>query len=92
MLGHAEMLDLRVREHLVDRIDRAAGHARGIELLDPGLARLLLGVLLISAFERLAVLRAVRGGGVFRPVRQVGRADRLAEAEPDAAAGVAMLM
>src|SRR5262245_43526849 len=32
VLRHAEMLDLGVLEHLVDRIDRAAGHAGGVEL------------------------------------------------------------
>ena len=37
VLGDAEMLDLIVLEHLVDRIDRPAGHAGGIELSDPGI-------------------------------------------------------
>ena len=30
-LGHAEMADLRVGEHLVDGVDRAAGHARLVQ-------------------------------------------------------------
>jgi hypothetical protein len=35
----AAMFDLVVFEHLVDGINRAAGHAGGVELPDPGLGR-----------------------------------------------------
>src|SRR5260221_8626096 len=33
--GHAEEFHLRVGEHLVDPVDRAAGYAGGFEQLDP---------------------------------------------------------
>src|SRR5581483_11144591 len=36
----AEVLNLRVGEDLVDRVDRAAGHAGLVEFVDPELARL----------------------------------------------------
>ena len=83
VLGDAEMLHLRIREHLVDRIDRAARHAGGIEFLHPGLARFFLGELVDLGVECFSVLRAVGTGGVFGPVRQIGRADGFGKALPD---------
>ena len=38
--GETEVLDLRVREHLVDRVDRAAGNPGLVQKLDPVQARL----------------------------------------------------
>src|SRR5579863_2643554 len=60
VLGDAEMLNLGVREHLVDRIDRAAGDPSGVEFLDPGLSGFLLGELVDLGIKRVAVLRARR--------------------------------
>jgi hypothetical protein len=46
------MPNLRILEHPVDRIDRAAGHAGGVELGDPGL----------GGFSRAALLKFTRFG------------------------------
>src|SRR6266851_5673983 len=83
VLRDAEMRDLIVLEHLVDRIDRAAGHAGGVELPDPGVGGFLLGELADRSVERVAVLGARRGGGVFGIVHELRRADRLRAAFPD---------
>src|SRR5207245_10076788 len=64
----AQVLDLGVGEHLVDRMDRPARNARLVESIDPlgagaaGQIGLQLGV------ESVAVLEARRGGGVLRPL------------------------
>src|SRR5206468_2163983 len=42
MLRDAEMFDLRILEHLVDGINRTAGHAGVVQFLDPGLRGFLL--------------------------------------------------
>jgi hypothetical protein len=76
VLRDAEMLDLSVLEHLVDGIDRAAGHADRVELPDPGVARFLFSEFADLRVERVAVLGTRRRGGVFGAGRKVGRADR----------------
>ena len=58
VLGDAEMLDLGVVEHLVDRVDRAAGHAGGVELADPGLGGFLLRELSDRGVEGVTIRRA----------------------------------
>jgi len=62
VLRDAEMLDLVVLEHLVDRIDRAAGHAGGVELPDPGVGGFLFSERADLSVERVAVFRARRRG------------------------------
>src|SRR5215212_8610915 len=63
ILRDAEMLDLGVLEHLVDRIDRAAGDPGGVEFANPSLGGFLFSQLVDRGVERVAVLRARRGGG-----------------------------
>ena len=87
VLRDAEMLDLRVLEHLVDRVDRPAGHAGLVELADPGLGRLRHGALLDLGVERIAVLGAGRRRRVVGMAVELGRADRLRAALPDPPAG-----
>src|SRR5712672_2514606 len=82
-LRHADMLDLRVGEHLVDRIDRSARHARLVEPVDPLGAAALDGVPVDLGIERVAVLRAAGAGRIVGIGDHVGRFDRLAEAFPD---------
>jgi len=86
VLGDAEMLDLRIRKYLVNRIDRAARHAGGVEFLHPGLARFFLGEPVDLGVEYFSVLRAVGPRGIFGPVRQVRSAERFGKALPDPAA------
>jgi hypothetical protein len=62
VLGDAEMPHLRIIEHLVDRIDRAAGYAGGVKLPDPGLGQFLLGELVDRGVE--LIVRAGRRGGM----------------------------
>ena len=62
VLGDAEMLDLGVVEHLVDRIDRAAGHAGLVQFLDPGVRRFLRG-------ELADRLHSARRGSSSAPAR-----------------------
>src|SRR5215213_11658556 len=83
VLGDAEVLDLGVVEHLVDRIDRAAGHAGLVQFPDPGVRRFLLGQLADYFVQRVAVLRARGRGGVIGIGDQIRRADRLRAAFPD---------
>ena len=71
-----EMLDLFVLEHLIDRIDRATGHAGGVELPDPGMGRFLLSQRVDLDIERIAVLGTCRCGGVFGVGHELGRARR----------------
>src|SRR3977135_1803478 len=78
------MLHLGIVEHLVDRIDRAAGHAGGVEFFDPGLGGFLFSELADLSIEGIAVLRARRRGGVVGIGYEFGRADRLRAALPDA--------
>src|SRR5215213_8891292 len=87
VLGNAEVLDLGVVEHLVDRIDRAAGHAGLVQFLDPGVRRFLFGELADYFVQRVAVLRARGRGGVIGIGDQFGRADRLRAAFPYPPAG-----
>src|ERR1700734_837532 len=64
LLGHAlrdaEMLHLRVGEHLVDRVDRATGHAGLVHALDPFGAAAADEIAIDLGVERIAVLRAPR--------------------------------
>src|SRR5439155_15934592 len=90
VIGHvlrdAEMLDLRILEHLVDGIDRTTGHAGVVQFLDPGLRRFFLGELVDHRVQRVAVLRARRRAGVIGIAEELRRADRLGATLPDAAA------
>jgi hypothetical protein len=63
-LGDAEISDLGILEHLLDRTDRPAGHAGGVELRDPGLGGLRISELAKFGIERIAVPGARRRGGV----------------------------
>src|SRR6185295_11256872 len=87
LLHDAELAHLRVRERLVDRIDRAARHAGRVERIDPvgGAARS--QVPLDVAVQAVAVLGAQRRGLVVGVLGEPGRADRVAQAQPDLAAG-----
>src|SRR3977135_2934579 len=80
------MLDLIVLEHLVDGIDRAAVHAGGVELPDPGVGGFLFSERADLGVERVAVLGAGRRCGVFGAAWKVGRTDRLGTALPDPSA------
>src|SRR5579885_2769975 len=72
-LGDAEMLYLRVGKYLVDRVDRAGGHAGAVEPVDPFGAVALPGDRLDRRIERLAVLRAQPAGLVVGVVGELGR-------------------
>src|SRR5665213_1946470 len=76
---HFEVLDLRVGEGLVDRVERAARHADLVQQLDPIDARFLLGDLAQHLVELLAVLRALRAGCVVGVGQQMLGARRLAK-------------
>src|SRR5262249_43855677 len=78
-LGHAEMLDLRIVEHLLDVVDRAGGHAGLVEGLDPLGARPLDQHLVELLVHRLPVLRAVAHRLEARIADQMLGADRLAQ-------------
>src|SRR5262249_19065690 len=67
---------------LVDGVDRPAGDARLVEQLDPLGAGALDGIFLHVGIERVAVLRALRGGLIFRPLHQIGRLGGVAESRP----------
>ena len=54
--GKAQMLDLRVIEHLVDRVDGSAGHAALVEEIDPLGAVFRLRVFRDFGVQRVAVL------------------------------------
>src|SRR4051812_2318197 len=82
-LRHADMLDLRVGEHLVDRIDRPARHPRLVEPVDPLGAAALDRMPVDLGIERVAVLGAAGAGRVIGIGHHVGRLDGLAEAFPD---------
>src|SRR5262245_34016022 len=86
-LGDAEMRDLRVGEHLVDRVDRSARHAGLVEAPDPLRRRLAGEPALDLAVEPVAVGRARGRVGEGRVGEQVVGIDRLAEALPDRLAG-----
>src|SRR5688572_29390961 len=79
-LRDAEMLDLRIVEHLIDVVDRPARHAGLVENLDPLGARLLFGVSADLLVELLAVLRAQLTGRIIRMPRHAVGAERIAEA------------
>src|SRR4051794_7571977 len=81
------MLDLRVLEHLIDRVDRPAGNAGRVEFGNPLLARLGDRARVDLGVERVAVLRARRCRRVVGIVDPFRRTQRLAQALPDAAAG-----
>ncbi|MGY4334582.1 hypothetical protein ACVWWG_008999 [Bradyrhizobium sp. LB7.2] len=85
LLRDAEMLDLRVFEHLVDGVDRPAGHAGLVELTDPGLGGLRQGTLLDLGIECVAVLGAGWRGHIVGVAVEFRRADRLRAALPDPA-------
>src|SRR2546421_4450669 len=83
VLRDAEMLDLGILEHLVDRIDWAAWHAGCVEFADPGLGGFLFSELVDGRVERVAIFRAGRRGGVVRISYEFGCADRLRATLPD---------
>src|SRR6185437_9706242 len=80
VLRDAEVFYLRILKGLVDGVDRTAGHAGLVQFLDPGVGRFLLGELVDLGIQRLAVLRAVRRGDIFRSLDEFGRAERLGAA------------
>src|SRR5262249_6740749 len=55
---HAEVAHLRIGEHLVDVVDRAAGNPGTLEQLDPVLRRLMFGDLADRGVDRGAVRAA----------------------------------
>ena len=57
------MGDLRVGEHLFDRVDGARRHAGGVETLDPVSARAMGEVGLDGRVKGIAVLKARSTGG-----------------------------
>ena len=77
------MLHLRVGEHLVDGIDRAARHAGFVQAFDPIGAAAAGEITVDFDIERVAVLRARRAVGVVRILQERGRRDGLAEPFPD---------
>ena len=87
VLRDAEMFYLGVVEHLVDRIDRPAGHAGGVEFLHPGVGGFRHGEFADLRIERVAVLRARRRGGIVGIGHKLRRADRLRATLPDPPAG-----
>src|SRR6185312_6151227 len=82
VLGNAEMFDLSITEHLVDRIDRTAGHTGGVQLLDPKVGRSPFRKAVDRRIQRVAVLRARGRRGVIRIVDEFGGADRLGATLP----------
>src|SRR5580704_11240102 len=84
---HAEMAHLRVGEHLVHLVDRAARHAGLVEDVDPVAARLVTRDLRDFLVEGGAVLRAQLVARVVGVGDELRRADRLAEALVDVGAG-----
>jgi hypothetical protein len=76
--GDAEMLNLRVFEHLVDRVDWDTGHVDGVEFLHSGVGALL-GQVRIAALSSSRFLER----GAVGAVNEFGLADRLREAFPD---------
>ena len=85
--GGAEMAHLRIGEHLVDTIDRPAGHARAVEDLDPFGARLLLQAFVERGVQARAVLGALLQAFEVLGLEQVLAADGLAQPLPHALAG-----
>ena len=73
VLGEAEVLHLRVREGLVDRVDRPARHAGLVEGVDPVGAGVLDGFLFHQRVDGIAVLRARRAGRVVRMLADIRR-------------------
>ncbi len=82
---HAEVLHLRVGEHLVDAVDRAAGDAGALEQLHPVRGRLRAGDLGDGGVDRLAVGAAPLLGCPLRP--RASRAGRSPREAPEHAAG-----
>src|SRR5262245_65966079 len=76
------MHDLRVGIDLVDGIDRPAGNARLVEQLDPLGPGGVYGYVHQVGVGPVALLRALRGGLVFRPLHQIARLGGIAESGP----------
>src|SRR5207247_39563 len=83
VLGDAKVLHLVFLEYLVDGIDRAAGYAGRIVVLD----HFLLDQGVDFGIDRIAVLGAGWRGCVFGTAWKVGGPDGLSTALPDLAAG-----
>src|SRR5262249_27961556 len=81
------MLDLRVGEHLIDRIDRPARHPGFVEALDPVGTGTLRGQLVDFRIESVAILQSIGAICVLRPGDQLRRLERVAETLPDLLAG-----
>jgi hypothetical protein len=92
ILRDAEMLDLFVLEHLIDRIDRATRNASGVELPDPGIGRFLLSERVDLRIERIAVLGTCRRGGIFGVGHELERARACAQRPQIRPPVVAILM
>src|SRR5262245_15437533 len=65
-LGNADVFDLLVREHLIDRVDRTARHSDRVEYLDPFGTALVDRALVDFRIQRVAVLGTQRAGGIIR--------------------------
>ena len=64
-LGHAQMLHLRIVEHLIDGVNGSTGYPGLIEESNQLLTVVALGIRLDGCVERIAMLRA-RGAGRLR--------------------------
>ena len=82
-LGDAQVLNLRISEHLVNRINRTARHASLVQELVPVVGGLASHDLGHTRVERLAVRRTGRRRNIVCVGKQIRRACRLAEALPD---------
>src|SRR5258708_147165 len=78
-LSDAEMLDLRIGEDLIDRVDRSTRHPGAIEDIDPRGAVALRRIVLDRGVERIAVVGTRVVGGVAGIGPELGRAERFAK-------------
>src|SRR5262249_59555272 len=72
-LCDADVLDLLVSEHLVDRIDRTAWHAKRVEDIDPFGAAFVSRALVDFRVERIAVFHPQGASGIVRMLDQLRR-------------------
>ena len=86
-LSHAEVLHLRVLEHLIHRVNRPARHPGRVKQGDEALAGVVLRVAVDGRVEGVAIVGACGAVGIARVVEKLRRLDGLAEALPDGLAG-----
>src|SRR5262245_49000282 len=79
---HCEMLDLRVGEHLIDRVDRPARNAGRVEPLHPFETRLAGKIAVDLGIQGVAIGGAGSRSRVFGPLNQGGRVDSAAQPLP----------